>query len=103
MEPLSAVKFDGATYSWAERKGSPELLFQMRRRVCRVRRESVELAEGSSAGMETGTLIAYCEEPAEGLKANVLLEPNGPSPDVHLLVVRIAGKDGEAIELDLHF
>ena len=53
--------------------------------------------------METGTLIAYCEEPAEGLKANVLLEPNGPSPDVHLLVVRIAGKDGEAIELDLHF
>ena len=45
MEPLNAMKFDGAECNWAEQMGSPELLFQMRRRVCRVRRESAEVAE----------------------------------------------------------
>jgi hypothetical protein len=53
--------------------------------------------------METGTLIAYCEEAAGGLTANVSPEPNDPFRDARQLVARNADKDGEAIVLDLHF
>jgi hypothetical protein len=47
-------------------------------------------------------IIAYCEEAAEGLKANVFREPNDPFRAARQPVARNAGKDGEAIVLDLH-
>jgi hypothetical protein len=47
-------------------------------------------------------IIAYCEEGAVELTANVSREPSGPFRGARQLVARNADKDGEAIVLDLH-
>jgi hypothetical protein len=48
-------------------------------------------------------IIAYCEEAAGVLTANVSRGPNDPFRDARQLVAHNADTDGEAIELDLHF
>jgi len=73
----------------------PDLLFQMRLGVGRFRER-----QRNWRGHQR--ITAYCEEPAEGRKANVSRGPNGPFRDAHRLVARNADRDGEAIALDLH-
>jgi hypothetical protein len=54
-------------------------------------------------GAEPAGITAYCEEPAEGRKANATRESNDPFRGARQPVARNADRDGEATVLDLRW